>query len=195
MNLVQSAREEPVLPQVPATLVHAVDVLAVAKMGTTDRPGQRVLASRRPHEVDVVAHEAVAKQSKAVPLAVGLKQFQIDPAIIVDEEHVLTIVAPLGDVVRLTGKHDSRDSRHTAKLQDDGNNVNKSVTVPYSARILPYSVFNRILTFAMRASPDASGVFTVSPRIDETFAIDSATQSMIIQVTSNATVRILDFGG
>ena len=37
----------------------------------------------------------------------------------------LTIVTSLGNVVRLTAKHDSRASTHAPILQDDERNVNK----------------------------------------------------------------------
>ncbi len=46
-------------------------------------------------------------------------------AVIVDEKDVLTIVTSLGNVVRLTAKHDSPDSRHATILRDDERNVKK----------------------------------------------------------------------
>jgi hypothetical protein len=45
-----------------------------------------------------------------------IAQPQVHAAVIVHEEHVLSIVAALGDVVRQTGHDDSGDTGHDVRL-------------------------------------------------------------------------------
>ena len=50
-------------------------------------------------------------------------------------------------------------------------------------------------TFVFRASQDASGAFTVSLRPDEgTIAVDSLSDEITVQITSDATVRVRSWG-
>ena len=53
-----------------------------------------------------------ASGGRAVLLRLLAEQPEVRVPVVVDEEHVLAIVPPLGDVVRATRDHDSSDARH-----------------------------------------------------------------------------------
>ena len=111
-------------------MVHAIDVLCVSKMRPPDGFRQRIVSQRRGDDVDVVRHQAVAQHLEAEPLGVFAKQFEVDTAIVVDEENILAVIPSLHDVVRLTGDDNSSDARHAAALRGSRQPVKKQVTVP-----------------------------------------------------------------
>jgi len=59
MHLVHRAGVEPILPQVAAATVKAVDVLRVEIMRATHGLRQRILGVREGNQMDVVGHQAV----------------------------------------------------------------------------------------------------------------------------------------
>jgi hypothetical protein len=82
------------------------------------------LAFAHGHHVCVVGHQPVAQHADPGAFAVGAEDIQVDAAVVVHEEHVLVVVAALGDVVRLTGQHDAGDARHDRTLPRGGRAVN-----------------------------------------------------------------------
>ncbi len=58
-------------------------------------PCPRILQSRRPHEMDVVGHQAIAKYVEAEALAVLAEKFALRTAVVINEENILTVVAAL----------------------------------------------------------------------------------------------------
>lgn len=71
--------------------------------------------------VNVIGHQAVAQNIERKSCTVVPEQIEVHAAVVFHEEHALTIVAPLGDVVRQAGEHDSRDTRHASSLHDSVN--------------------------------------------------------------------------
>ncbi len=57
--------------------------------------------------MDVVRHQAIAKNRQAVSFTAVLEKSKILQAVIVGEEYVLAIVSALSDMVRLVLDHDS----------------------------------------------------------------------------------------
>jgi hypothetical protein len=49
--------------------------------------------------MDMVAHQAIADQFQRVFVRLLFQQLQIHPAIIIDKEHILAVVAALGDMM------------------------------------------------------------------------------------------------
>jgi hypothetical protein len=62
--------------------------------------------------MDVVVHQAVAEQLQPEALRLRRQQFEVHPPIVVHEEHVLPVIAPLGHMMRDARNHDSSDARH-----------------------------------------------------------------------------------
>ena len=125
MNLIQGARKKAVLPKVAATPVQPIDILAVSEVRWADGLRQRILRSGRPHEMDVIGHKAIAKQAEAEALAVFAEEFEVRTAVVIHEENILTIVAALNNVVRLSRNDDSGHARHDDNLPLAGRKVNK----------------------------------------------------------------------
>ena len=63
-------------------------------------------------EMDVVVHQAVAEQLQPEALRLRRQQFEVHPPIVVHEEHVLPVIAALGDMVRNAGDNDAGNSWH-----------------------------------------------------------------------------------
>ena len=85
-----------------APLMKAVDVLRVAKVRSAYGLGQRVFGLRYRDDVNVIAHEAIADDLKAVLPGLLGEQLKIYMPIIIDKEYILTIISPLRDVMSTT---------------------------------------------------------------------------------------------
>ena len=57
------------------------------------------------NQMNVIRHQAVAKQRDAVALRAFAESFEIETPVVVEQEHGLAIVAPLRDVMRHTRRH------------------------------------------------------------------------------------------
>jgi len=90
---------EPSLPKVAAPAMEAVDILRIAKVRSADGPGQRILLVRDSDDMDMIAHQAIADQFQRVFVRLFFQQLQINPAIIIHEEHILAVVPALGDMM------------------------------------------------------------------------------------------------
>ena len=87
---------------------------------------RRLLQSRRPHEMDVVGHQGIAGCVEAEALAVLAEEFELRTAVVINEENILTVVAALNNVVRLTRNDDSGHARHAHNLPSpDGKSINR----------------------------------------------------------------------
>jgi len=73
----------------------------------------------RNDKLDMVGHQAIRDDADAVLRGLFAKERQIDPAVVVGEEHVLAVVAPLRDVVVIAADHDPcnawHEYRHSAR--------------------------------------------------------------------------------
>ena len=108
----------------------AVDRLGVPEVGPAEALGQRLLAGRDGDQVDVVAHQAVGEDVQAVDSAFLDEQAEVELAVVIDEEDILAVVAPLHDVMRTARYDDACDSRHggmlppgRAGVKSDGENM------------------------------------------------------------------------
>jgi hypothetical protein len=72
-------------------------------MGSGGMRRLNVLSVRHRDQMNVVAHQAVAEHAQFIALRVALQQVEIDVPAIVCVEHVLAVVAALGDMVRNAG--------------------------------------------------------------------------------------------
>jgi hypothetical protein len=60
----------------------------------------------------MVGHEAPTEDSEVVLLGVLMEQVEVAGAVLVGEEDMLAVVAPLGDVMRHSGDDQSRAAWH-----------------------------------------------------------------------------------
>ena len=78
--------------------------------------------------MNVIRHQAVAKQRDAVALRAFAESFEIETPVVVEQEDVLAIVAPLRDVMRHTRRH---HPGHT------GHSVNEELLLSHSSGAVP----------------------------------------------------------
>ncbi len=119
----EDAGVEASLPQVAATIVESVDVLAVVEMGASNDLGQRFLMLGHTDDMDMVVHEAVGVYTQSVLLGVVTQKCEIHTPVIVNREDILAVVAALSDVVRLTRHDNACESWHGPILSRNANNV------------------------------------------------------------------------
>jgi len=67
--------------------------------------GQRIFATWDRHEMHVISHQTVSEDLQAVDRRLILQQRQIRPAIVVNEENILAIIATLRYVMRRARNH------------------------------------------------------------------------------------------
>jgi hypothetical protein len=76
--------------------------------------------------MDVVGHQAIAKYVEAEALAVLAAKFEVRMAVVINEENILTVVAALNNVVRLTLNDDSGHARQADDLPSPaGKSINR----------------------------------------------------------------------
>ena len=73
----------------------------------------------------MVRHQAIRVDLQAEPRRLLAENIQVEGVVVVDEEHILAVVAPLSDVVRDDGQHGSIDSWHSDVLLTRGRQVNQ----------------------------------------------------------------------
>jgi hypothetical protein len=81
-------------------------------MGLSQRQGERSRLPRDANQVDVIRHQAIAQQRQAMLLTLVAQSLDVGSPVFVNQEDVLTIVAPLGDVVRNALHDHTGHSRH-----------------------------------------------------------------------------------
>jgi hypothetical protein len=107
MLVVQRTGKEAVLPQVAGAAVEAIYVLRIDLVDALEGEVQGVLAVRRGDQMKMIGHQAIALDLEAKARRRIPQKVQEYPPVIVHEENILTIVSPLGHVVRTPGQHDS----------------------------------------------------------------------------------------
>ncbi len=107
-----------------------IDILALPEVRSADRLRRHILRGRRPHEMDVVGHQATAKYVDAEALAVLAQEFAVRTAVVINAEEILAVVAALNNAVRLTRYDDSGHARHANELALADRKVIKQLTVP-----------------------------------------------------------------
>jgi hypothetical protein len=75
--------------------------------------------------MDVVAHQAVAEGCHAGRFTALLEEGEVGPAIVVNEEDILAVVAALRNVMGVVRHNYSSDSRHARMLPPAARHGNK----------------------------------------------------------------------
>ena len=100
----------------PAASVESIDVLGVELIRAFQGFGKQGFMAGRHDEMDVIRHQTVAVHHKLETLRGLSEKRQKDPPVVIYEEDVLAIIAPLGNVMGTTRNDNSRCSWHDAKL-------------------------------------------------------------------------------
>jgi hypothetical protein len=111
-----------------------MDVLRVHEMRASHRFGEGFLPFWRRNQVHVIGHEAVRRHRQPVPLRALPEKGQVYAPVVVGEEDILAIVAPLGDVMSHSGNDDSRLPCHGKRLPREIRIMQQRVTVPIYPR-------------------------------------------------------------
>ena len=96
-------------------------------MALAEGAGKRIGPLGDRNQMNVIRHQAVAKQRDAVALRAFAESFEIETPVVVEQEDVLAIVAPLRDVMRHTRHHPG----HT------GHSVNEELLLSHSSGAVP----------------------------------------------------------
>jgi len=87
----------------PAALVKSVDVLRVTEVRSPQGLGQRILGLRYRDNVHVIAQKTVTDDIQPALLGLLPEHLQIYTPIIINKEHILAIISPLGDMMSTPG--------------------------------------------------------------------------------------------
>jgi len=77
-------------------------------------------------QVQVVGHQTVAEQAELFAAAELAQAFEVEAAVVVEQEDVLAIVAALGDVMGAAWDDDARLARHGRSVPRRGTDVNRN---------------------------------------------------------------------
>ena len=81
-------------------------------MGSPDGSSQGIFVTRCGNQMNMVGHQAPSLNLKTKFLCLFFEQIKIDQPIIVKKEYVLTVVTPLGDMMRKVRYYNSCYTRH-----------------------------------------------------------------------------------
>jgi hypothetical protein len=115
--------------------VEPVDVLGVHEVGAPQGFRQGFLAFGRHDEVDVVRHEAVGRDRQTVALGTIPEVGQINAPVIVGEENVLLVIAPLGHVMGDPRDYNSRLPSHGKTIPQGAEDSNKWLLSPFIGEV------------------------------------------------------------
>jgi hypothetical protein len=90
----------------------AVQRERVLRMGASQRPAEGTLGFRHGNQMNVVRHQAIAKDPGAALGRMPGEQIQVTPVIIRRQEDRLAIVPTLRDVVSYAGNDNAGTARH-----------------------------------------------------------------------------------
>ena len=101
----------------PRASVSPVEALRVARVALAEGAGKRIVPLGDRNQMNVIRHQAVAKQRDAVALRAFAESFEIETPVVVEQEDVLAIVAPLRDVMRHTRRHHPGHPSHSVSKE------------------------------------------------------------------------------
>ena len=101
---------------------------------------------RHNDQVDMVGHQAVTNDLRAVPASVSGQQIQVEAVITKRVEYPLAIVAALRQVMRYVRNDDARTSGHESEVGDGGVHSLKMRLSPFACR--PFCRRPNLMAFA-----------------------------------------------
>ena len=114
--MVEDARVEPSLEEIPAYAFREVLQSGIAPVRFAERPGKSGLLMRDGYHMDMVAHKAPAEDVHAESPCLLGKEPKGSAAFLIPVKHLHRADAPLGYVVGVTRNNDARNTGHTDML-------------------------------------------------------------------------------
>ncbi len=102
MRFIQRAGEITTLPEVSCRVSFAIEVLRILHVDISENVSQGISGTGNADDMDVIRHEAIGPDFKVVLPGVLSEQLQVTVVIIHLGEHVLPVIASLGDMVGIT---------------------------------------------------------------------------------------------
>src|SRR5580698_5321952 len=101
-----------------AAFPSAVHRLRIFRLRSRQSFRKRVLTFRHSDQVNVIVHQTIAQNFRAVPGGMPGEKAEVETPVCSRMEHRLTIVPPLRYVVGNAGNHNARATWHTSKVPD-----------------------------------------------------------------------------
>jgi hypothetical protein len=101
-----------------AALPRAIHRLRIFRLCPRQGLRKRVLTFRHRDQVNVIVHQAIAQDFRAVPGGMASEKAEVETSVRSRIKHILAIVPPLSDVVGNAGNHNPRATWHTSKVPD-----------------------------------------------------------------------------
>jgi hypothetical protein len=98
--------------------MQAIQYLRVFPVCPTNGLGQGVILRKDADDVDMVGHQAVTQDLKAILESMLSQQGEVKLAILIREEDILTVVTALGDVMGEAGNGVPRAPGHGSTLPE-----------------------------------------------------------------------------
>ena len=117
--MIERAREEAILPEVAAAAMEPIDRPRVAPMRAAQRQRERGRRCGNGHHMHVIGHQAIRENFQVMAMRFLFEQLQVQPVVIVGEEHRLAIVAALGHMMGHAWNDDTGNAGHAG---DDSRN-------------------------------------------------------------------------
>ena len=95
-----------------------MDVSGVAPVRLAECRAQPVHVARHGKDVNVIGHQAIGPDFGPRFLGGGGKQRDVMRIVVVFEEHALTVIAPLRDMVWNTGQDNARKAGHENRVSE-----------------------------------------------------------------------------
>ncbi len=99
----------------PRPLVTPVEVLSVARVALSKGESKRIGPLGNRDQMDVIRHQTIAEQRDAVAPRTFARSFEIEAPVVVEQEDILAVVAPLGDVMRHARRHHPGHPSHSVR--------------------------------------------------------------------------------
>ena len=111
-SVVQHARKEPPPPEVAGNAFLVVEVLGISHVEGVEGEGEPSLSFRDANKVDMVPHQAVGPDIDRVAGGAFVQPSKVAPEIGILFEDGLSVVPPLGDLVRVTDDGGAGETGH-----------------------------------------------------------------------------------
>jgi hypothetical protein len=116
VTLVENAQAESPLKEVTANRCGEVLHARVPAAGRAERPGKRGLSGRYGNTMDMIGHETPHENGYTMPRDSFAEHPEILRAILLRTKHVYRANTTLGNMVRIAGDQNARQTSHRAML-------------------------------------------------------------------------------
>lgn len=109
----------------PCPLLTRVDIAGIAPMGWRQGPPKAIRIGRHENEMRMIGHQAPSPHLDAGSPAMDRKAVAVKGIVLDTKEGALPPIAPLGDMIRQTGNHDTCKPSHQGTMRPHLGVVNR----------------------------------------------------------------------